>query len=155
MTETTVPRVRTLPVQAIANRLVRGLLRTPGIAQLMGRRLIVVHVTGRKSGRRYVIPVAYTREGDDLLTGSPFGWGRNLRTGESVPVRLRGRLRQAEVTVYSEEADVVRLYDRMCRDNKVFASFNQVGFAADGDPKAEDLHAAWAAGARVFRFTPR
>jgi len=155
MTETTAPRAQTLPIQAIANRIVRGLLRTPGIAQPMGRRLIVVHVTGRKSGRRYVIPIAYLRDGDDLLTGSPFAWGRNLRTGDRVPVRLRGRLRQADVTVYTDEADVVRLYARMCRDNKVFASFNKVALDADGSPRAEDLHAAWAAGARVFRFTPR
>lgn len=155
MTEPTTPRATTLPIQAFANRLVRGLLRTPLIAQAMGRRLVVLYITGRKSGRRYVIPIAYTRDGASLLCGSPFGWGRNLRTGEPITIRLQGRLRQADVEVFRTEADVVRLYRQMCRDNRVFASFNKVALTESGEPSPADLHAAWAAGARAFRLTPR
>ena len=43
----------------------------------------------------------------------------------------------------------------MCRDNPQFAKFNKIGLDADGTPKADDLHAAWAAGARSFVLTPR
>jgi len=155
MTEPTTPRATTLPLQSLANRLVRGLLRTPLIARAMGRRLVVLYITGRKSGRRYVIPIAYTRDGASLLSGSPFAWGRNLRTGESITIRLQGRLRQADVEVFSSETDVVRLYEHMCRDNCVFASFNKIALDDSGAPSPADLHAAWAAGARAFRLTPR
>jgi hypothetical protein len=110
---------------------------------------------GRKSGRRYTIPVAYTRQRDDLLIGTAFGWGRNLRTGEPVSIRLKGRLRQAGVTVLKDEPDVTDAYAVMCRDNRNFAKFNQIGFDADGNPNPEDLHLAWMAGARAFRLTPR
>jgi hypothetical protein len=155
MSESVPARVTTLPIQGFANRMVRGLLATPGIAQAMGRRLVTLYVTGRKSGRRYVIPVAYTADGDRLLSGSPFAWGRNLRTGEPITIRLRGRLRQADVEVFADEEDVVRLYETMCRDNRVFANFNKVAIDEAGNPSEADLHAAWAAGARAFRFTPR
>jgi deazaflavin-dependent oxidoreductase (nitroreductase family) len=149
------PRARTMPLQATMNRVMLGVLRTPGLSQLAGGRLVVLNIVGRKSGRKYTIPVAYTKDKDDLLVGTPFGWGRNLRTGEPVEIRLKGRLRQADVRVYTDEADVVDLYTAMTKANKTFADFNRVGFDANGNPKSEDLHAAWAGGARVFRLTPR
>lgn len=149
------PRAQTLALQGLANRVVLGLLRTPLLARAVGSRLVTLYIVGRKSGRRYTIPVAYTRDEGDLLIGTPFGWGRNLRTGEPVPVRLKGRLREADVRVYSGEADVTGAYAAMCRDNKQFAKFNKVGFDADGNPDPSDLHLAWMAGARAFRLTPR
>jgi deazaflavin-dependent oxidoreductase (nitroreductase family) len=149
------PRAQKLAMQGLANGVVRGLLRTPLLSSAVGGKLVTLYVTGRKSGRRYTVPVAYTRQGDDLLIGTPFGWGRNLRTGEPVQIRLKGRLRQADVQVYKDEADVTRAYAAMCRDNKQFAGFNKVGFDPAGNPNPEDLHLAWMAGARAFRLTPR
>jgi len=149
------PRARTMALQGLANRVVRGLLRTPLLSSAVGSRLVTVYLVGRKSGRRYTVPVAYTRQGDDLLIGTPFGWGRNLRTGEPVEIRLKGRLRQADVRAYSGEADVTRAYAAMCRDNKQFAKFNKIGFDAHGNPEPDDLHLAWMAGARAFLLTPR
>ena len=149
------PRAQTLAMQGLANRVVRGLLRTPLLSRAVGGRLVTLYIAGRKSGRRYTIPVAYTRDGDDLLIGTPFGWGRNLRTGEPVEIRLKGRRRQADVRVYKDEADVAGAYATMTRDNKAFANFNKIGFDADGNPNPEDLHLAWMAGARAFRLTPR
>lgn len=149
------PRAQTMALQGVANRVVRGLLRTPLLSRAAGARLVTLYIVGRKSGRRYTVPVAYTRQGDDLLIGTPFGWGRNLRTGEPVEIRLKGRLRQADVRVYSGEADVTGLYAVICRDNKQFAKFNKVGFDAAGNPEPDDLHLAWMAGARAYRLTPR
>ncbi len=149
------PRAQTLAMQDLANRVVRGMLRTPLLSRAVGSRLVTLYIVGRKSGRRYTIPVAYTRDKGDLLIGTPFGWGRNLRTGEPVEIRLKGRRRQADVLVYSGEAEVVAAYATMTRDNKAFANFNKVGFDAAGNPNPEDLHLAWMAGARAFRLTPR
>jgi deazaflavin-dependent oxidoreductase (nitroreductase family) len=149
------PRAQTLAMQGLANRVVRGLLRAPLLSRAVGGRLVTLYIVGRKSGRRYTIPVAYTRDGDDLLIGTPFGWGRNLRTGEPVEIRLKGRRRQADVRVYKDEADVTGAYAIMTRQNKAFANFNKVNFDADGNPSPEDLHLAWMAGARAFRLTPR
>ena len=149
------PRARTMAMQRLGNRIVRGMLRTPLVGRLAGRRLVTLYIVGRKSGRRYTIPVAYTRRGGDLLIGTPFGWGRNLRTGEAVAIRLKGRRRLADVEVFTDERAVTEAYGVMCRDNRTFAKFNRVGLDASGNPDQTDLHLAWAAGARAFRLTPR
>jgi F420H(2)-dependent quinone reductase len=147
--------VQTMAAQGLVNRVMRGVLRTPLLAQLAGRRLVTLYVVGRKSGRHYDIPVAYTRHQGDLLVGTPFGWSRNLRTGEPIEIRLNGRRRPADVQVIADEPGVVDAYAVMARDNHAFAKFNHIGFGPDGDPLATDLHQACAAGARAFRLTPR
>src|SRR5262245_9585202 len=149
------PTAQTLPVQGLANVVVRGLLRTPGLSRLVGSRLVVVYVVGRKSGRRYEVPVAYTRHGEALLIGTPFGWGRNLRTGEPVDILLKGKRRPADVEVFTDEADVAEQYTVMSRDNRQFARFNKIRVDTDGTVNADDLHAAWVGGARAFRLVPR
>jgi hypothetical protein len=148
-------RAQTLKAQNLANRLVRGLLRTPLLCRAVGGRLVTLYVVGRKSGRRYTVPVAYTKADGDLLIGTPFGWGRNLRTGEPLTIRLKGRLRQADVQVYSSEADVTRAYSLMVSDNGTFAKFNKISVDAAGQPDPDDLHRVWAEGARAFRLTPQ
>ena len=148
-------RAQTLAWQGLANRIVRGLLRTPLLCRVVGNRLITVYVVGRKSGRHYNVPVAYTHHDGILLIGTPFAWGRNLRTDEPVDSRLKGKRRPADVEVFSDEASVVEHYAVMARDNHNFAKFNKIGLDQTGDPSPADLHLAWAAGARVIRLTPR
>jgi len=148
-------RAKTMALQGVANSVVRTLLRAPLIGSAMGGRLITLYLVGRKSGKRYEIPVAYTRDGEDLLIGTPFSWGRNLRTGEPVEILLKGKRRAAAVQVITDEAGVTAHYAVMVRDNRQFAKFNKVGVDRDGNPNPADLHAAWAAGARGFRLTPR
>lgn len=148
-------RSQTMPLQAVANRVVRGLLRTPLIARGIGNGMITLYVVGRKSGRRYNVPVVYTKHDGVLLVGSPFGWGRNLRTGEPLQVRFKGRLRTADVEVVKDEPGVVDHYEIIVRDNPTFAKFNKIGIDQAGNPNPNDLHLAWVAGARVFRLTLR
>ena len=149
------PRAQTMTMQRLGNRIVRGLLRTPLICRLAGSRLVTLYIVGRKSGRRYTIPVAYTRSEGDLLIGTPFGWGRNLRTGEAVSIRLKGRRRLADVEVMADERAVIDAYGIICRDNHTFAKFNRIGLDSAGRPDQTDLQLAWASGARAFRLTPR
>ena len=148
-------RAKTLVLQGLVNRIVRGLLRTPLLCRVVGNRLITVYVVGRKSGRHYAVPVAYTRHDGILLIGTSFAWGRNLRTGEPVDIRLRGKRRPADVEVLVDEDGVVEQYAVMASDNHNFAKFNQIGLDKAGVPSRPDLHLAWAAGGRVLRLTPR
>jgi deazaflavin-dependent oxidoreductase (nitroreductase family) len=147
------PRARTLRMQRAVNRLIRGLLRTPLLCRLVGARLICVYPVGRKSGRRYAVPVAYTRVDGALLIGTPFPWVRNLRTGEPVEIRYLGRRRSADVEVLAEEERVVSSYAVLARHNHSFAQFNRIALDDDGNPDDGDLHLAWAAGARAVLLT--
>jgi deazaflavin-dependent oxidoreductase (nitroreductase family) len=148
-------RARTLAFQGAANRVVRALLRTPLLARLVGARLITVYVVGRKSGKRYTVPVAYRRHEGALLFGTEFRWVRNLRSGEPVAIRFKGRRRTADVTVTTDEAGVVADYGFLARDNHQFARFNRIALDAAGEPNPADLHRCWAAGARTVRLVPR
>jgi len=152
---TSAVRAQTLPVQRLVNRVIRGLLCTPVLSGLVGKRLLTVYVVGRKSGQHYAIPVAYTRRDGTLLVGTQFAWVRNLRTGEPVDIRLAGKRRSADVQVVADEAGVVELLAFMARDNRQFAKFNKIGFDQRGNPSSNDLHLAWAAGGRVVVLTPR
>lgn len=147
-------RARTLPGQRLVNLLVRALLRTPGFCRIIGSRLVILYVVGRKTGRRYAIPVAYLVRGDDLLIGTSSGWARNLRSGEPVSIRLKGRRRWADVRIYTRESEVVSAYAHMSRTNLTFAQFNSIRLGEDGEPDRDDLRLAWQGGARALRLTP-
>jgi deazaflavin-dependent oxidoreductase (nitroreductase family) len=108
----------------------------------VGSRLVTLYVVGRNSGRVYPVPVAYLRHRSDLLIGTSSGWARNLRTGESVAIRLRGKLRPAAVQVSTTEPEVVSAYAHMARLNPTFAKFNTIRIGADGEPELHDLHLA-------------
>ena len=100
-------RAQKLALQGLVNRVIRALLRTPLLCRAVGKRLITVYVVGRKSGRHYPVPVAYTRHDGTILIGTEFAWVRNLRTGEPVDIRLEGRRRSADVQVLTDEPGVL------------------------------------------------
>jgi deazaflavin-dependent oxidoreductase (nitroreductase family) len=139
----------------VVNRVVRVLLRAPLLSRVVGKRLLIVYVVGRRSGRRYSVPVAYMKMDGSLLVASQFAWMGNLRGGQPVDVRLLGRKRVADVALMADEPAVVEYLAAMCRDNHQFARFNRIGFDPSGSPLPEDLHQAWGAGARVAILTPR
>jgi deazaflavin-dependent oxidoreductase (nitroreductase family) len=141
--------------QGLVNLAVRGLLRTPGLSRVTGRRLVTLYVAGRKSGRRYTVPVSYLAQGDDLLIGTSFGWARNLRTGEPVAFRFKGKIRLADVQTLTAEPDIVTAYAHMAAANPAFARFSRVHVDQDGNANYRDLHLAWVGGARVIKLTPR
>jgi F420H(2)-dependent quinone reductase len=72
------------------NPLVRLLIRSP-LHPLVSRRIALITFTGRRSGRRYTIPVGYQLDGARLTitVGSPERkvWWRNL-SGSGAPVEL-------------------------------------------------------------------
>lgn len=148
-------RAQKLALQGLVNGLIRGVLRTPLLSRAAGKRLITMYVIGRKSGRRYTVPVAYTRHNGAILIGTEFAWVRNLRTGEPVDIRLAGKRRSADVRVITDEAGVVEYYRLMARDNRQWASFNKIAIDRAGNPSPDDLHSAWAAGGRAVVLTPR
>jgi hypothetical protein len=55
-------------------------------------RLVTLYIVDRKTGRP-TVPSPH-RDGD-ILIGTPFGWGHNLRTGAPVDILLQGRRRSA------------------------------------------------------------
>jgi len=80
------------------NPLVVWLLRSP-LHRLVDGGLMLVTVTGRRSGRRYTIPVGYQRDGELLHVvvskARRKQWWRNFRTPAPLEVLLLGERRSA------------------------------------------------------------
>ena len=89
------------------NRAVVLLLRSP-LHPLVSRRLMLITVTGRRTGREHTLPVAFQESGEHLTVPVLWPqrklWWRNLRDGAPVRLRLRGanRTGQARAIVDDE-----------------------------------------------------
>ncbi|MEV7795268.1 nitroreductase/quinone reductase family protein [Streptomyces sp. NPDC087512] len=141
-----------------ANRIVRPLLLSP-LHVLVSRRLMLLEYTGRRTGNRYRIPVAYRPWGEGgeevLATSVGTGWPVNLRDGRPVRLRVRGRWRTAEPRIVEQPAQVADLLgDLAARQGPRAVAALRVGLPGDRQPTREELLLA---GSRVragrFRFT--
>jgi hypothetical protein len=133
-----------LPILRIVNPLVRLLLRSP-IHGLMSRDVMLLTVTGRRTGRRYTMPVSYLRDGDRVraFTDRGIAWWRNLRGGAEVTVVIAGEARHGHGEAVVDDATriVAALGDfltRLPRD----AVYYEVALDTHGRPIVEDVRRA-------------
>jgi deazaflavin-dependent oxidoreductase (nitroreductase family) len=89
----------------------------------ISRRLMLLEYTGRKTGRSYRQPVSYVRDGDTLLTPGGGAWKANLREGEPVTIRLRGRRTTARPELVRDTDEVDRLLRVMIARSPRLSSF--------------------------------
>jgi hypothetical protein len=93
------------------NPAVAWVLRSP-LHPLLSWGLMLVTVTGRRSGRVYTIPVGYQRDGDALtvLVSRPSRkqWWRNYRERRPIEAHVRGRRLAAHAVVVAPESTAFR-----------------------------------------------
>ncbi len=96
------------PKQPTSRRFMSWMLRSPFHVFMGG--MLLITVTGRKSGRPISTPVNYARDGDTLLITSKVDrtWWKNLRGGASATVLINGKTYQAAATVIEDRAAVER-----------------------------------------------
>lgn len=143
--QTTVFRIVNVPMRAV--------LGLP-FATPFGGRLMLLYFTGRKSGKRYRQPVSYVRDGDELLTPGGGRWRLNLRDGEPVRIRLRGRDLTFRPDLVSDPDEVERLLDVMAAANPSVNRFVRIPRTADGRLDRSSLAAAIHYGFRIVRWHP-
>jgi F420H(2)-dependent quinone reductase len=107
-------------INRFANPVVSLLVRSP-IHRVLGRGLVLVTVTGRRSGHRYTIPTEYRSRGEEMIV-IPVGWPERKRwwrnlTGEGgeVTVLLRGRERNGRAIARGDERTGVRVEVRFAQ----------------------------------------
>jgi deazaflavin-dependent oxidoreductase (nitroreductase family) len=84
-------------VVTVSTRIVRFLLRSP-LHGLVGDRVMLLTVTGRRSGRSYSLPVRYSVDGRTITVVAEADratWWLNLLRQAPVLVRMGGRDRHA------------------------------------------------------------
>jgi NADPH:quinone reductase len=99
-------------INRTGNPLLKALLRSPLHGVASGR-LALITVTGRRSGRRFIFPVGYTKR-DDRVTidvGWPERkvWWRNLREPSPVEMRIEGRDYTGTAVAEGDEPSGVRV----------------------------------------------
>lgn len=130
----------------------RRLLRSP-LHGLLSRKVMLLEVTGRRSGRHYVIPIAYGRCGDDVLMGvAKATWLRNLTPDRAVTVTVRGRRHDMYPELVTDEESVAELYPNIIAGNRAHARFQQLRVETDGSVNRDDLRSALARGLTLVRL---
>ncbi len=73
------------------NSFISVMLRSP-LHGLLSKGMMLITVTGRKTGKPYTTPVGYFVDGDALwvMTNRERTWWRNVRNGADVGLLLRG-----------------------------------------------------------------
>lgn len=138
------------PPPAFVQSLLTGLLRSP-LHGLLSKRLLLLSFSGRKSGRRYEIPVAYVRDSANLLIASRAAWWKNLRGGAPVEVRLQGRRVAGTAEVSEDAARREADLRRVLRGANQVARFMNITLDQAGDPDPRQLAAALESGWMVVR----
>ena len=151
----------TRPARGRAQAAVFRLLNVPMRALLgmpfptpLGRRLMLVHHTGRKTGKHYRQPVSYVRDNGTLLTPGGGSWTRNLRDGEPVRIRLRGRDINARPDLIKDPGEVERLLGVMAAANPALRRFVPIPRDESGRLDPRSLQAAIDYGFCIVRWHP-
>jgi len=117
----------------------------------LSRRLMLVTITGRRSGRLYRQPLSYVRDGEVLLTPGGGKWTLNLSEDQPVPVRLRGRRCHARPELVRDRAVVTDLLRVMTTTNPGVSRFIPF-IASDGTIDQARLATALRHGFCVVRW---
>jgi deazaflavin-dependent oxidoreductase (nitroreductase family) len=138
-------------VFVVLNPFMRFMLRRP--IRRMQEQLLLLSFTGRRSGKRYTIPLSYTEEDDgSLLVPGGGAWKRNLQPGRPVAVRLRGADRVADPELILDPDEIERLLPRMYAGNSRVESFVGVPIGPNGKPDRPRLEQAIGEGFAIVRL---
>jgi deazaflavin-dependent oxidoreductase (nitroreductase family) len=131
-------------VLRLVNPFVAMLLRSP-LHGLMSADVMLLTVTGRRSGRRYSMPVSYLRDADRVrcFTGREMTWWRNLRGGAEVTLQIAGVERRGRAEAVADDKERIEqalgdFLTRLPRD----AVYYDVGLDSAQWPLAADVHRA-------------
>jgi hypothetical protein len=151
---------RSVPPPALVkmgNPLVRMLLASP-LHGVLDDSFLVLHLTGRKTGRRYDIPVGYVDMEGKLAVVTVARWRVNLRGGADVEVTLRGRRRPMQALLDEDPASVAVSYQAMIDRIGWKKAQRQLGISRPGGRAPALLELSDAAGEygwSVITLTPR
>jgi deazaflavin-dependent oxidoreductase (nitroreductase family) len=138
-------------IMSLLNVPMRVLLGLP-FATPLGGRLMLLSYTGRKSGKAYRQPVSYVQQGNTLLSPGGGNWKWNLRDGQPVRIRLRGRDVLARPELIKDPDEIERLLAVMAAANSSVNTFVGIPKGPDGRLDRDRLETAVRYGFRIVRW---
>lgn len=124
------------------NWMMLRMLRTPGLQRWIGEGVALLTFTGRRSGRRYTIPISYARDGTRVtaLTKKTRSWWRNFADEPNVELRLAGATFSATATATVNDPEtlpvLIEFLERRPYDAKAYGTPLQDGKLAEEDALA-------------------
>ncbi len=121
------------------NPIVKALLRSP-LHGLIGKSIMLITYSGRKSGQVYTIPVNCVRTGNVFIITSfrHRSWWRNLRGGAPVVLRVQGQDLKAVGEVVEDDEGVAAGLMEYLRLAPEQVGYFKVGLDSEGHPKPDD-----------------
>jgi hypothetical protein len=151
----TQPSPRRMRLQATAMRIVnvpmRRILGLPFRTPL-SKNLMLLYLTGRRTGKSYRQPVSYVRHDGTLLTPGGGKWKLNLEPGRPEKIRLGGRDVQARPDLVADIDEVDSLLMIMTAANPRTAGFIPIPRRDDGHFDHTALANAISYGFRIVRW---
>lgn len=121
------------------NDFMSWVLRSP-FHGMLSNGMMLITITGRKTGKKYTTPVGYYREGEFLwvITSHDRTWWKNLRGGAEVGLLLKRKPVTAHAEVELDEKAVeARMYDYV---KHVPQAAKPMGIRMEnGKPNEEDI----------------
>jgi len=121
------------------NPFMTWLLKSP-LHGMLSKNMLLVTVTGRKSGRSITTPTNYLRDGNTLwvLSWRDRRWWRNLRGGAPMQVLLRRQTLDASGMVIEEESAVAEQLAAYFTKAPRYARYSGIALDAAGKPILAD-----------------
>ena len=125
----------------IMNPLMKALLYSPfhgGVS----KSLMLLSFTGRKSGKKFTIPVGYLRKDNTLIVFTHSNWWKNLRDGAPVTLRIQGKKANGVGRPVSDPAAIkAMVHDLIAANGEARA--RQMGFwVEDAHTSPEEIQKA-------------
>jgi deazaflavin-dependent oxidoreductase (nitroreductase family) len=80
----------------------------------MGEEIMVINVTGRKSGKKYATPIGYLSDGDTIVAltngQNPSNWYRNAVGAPDVMLEIKGQAVRAKAEPVTDPAERQRIF---------------------------------------------
>ncbi len=102
--------------------------------------VIVLHYRGRKTGRRYDLPVGYRLVNGRIVLLTNSDWRHNFRGGAEIEVTYRSRRQPANATLIEDPEVVADLYERKYAELDRRRALRELGVRVnrDGTPTREE-----------------
>ena len=125
------------------NPMMIWLLKSP-LHGFVSMNMMLITVTGRKSGKQISTPTNYLRDENTLrvISWRERKWWRNLRAGAKVRVLLAGKSMEGRGQVIEEEKSVAQSLFEYYKKVPQIAKYVQIGLDAAGLPITADCERA-------------
>jgi len=125
------------------NPMMVWLLKSP-MHGFISKGVMLVTVTGRRSGKSISTPTNYLRDGNSLwvISWRDRNWWKNLRGGAQTRVLLAGKMVEGRGQVVEDEKQAAQALFDYYRKVPQYAKYVQIGLDAAGLPISADCERA-------------